>query len=76
LYEEFPKEINVFEECEPVYEEMEGWSASTLGIRDFKELPKAAKVYIRRIERMLGVRVNVISTGQRRDELILLKKQF
>jgi adenylosuccinate synthase len=76
LYEEFPKEINVFEECEPVYEEMEGWSASTLGIRNFKELPKAAKVYIRRIERMLGVRVNVISTGQRRDELILLKKQF
>jgi adenylosuccinate synthase len=76
LYEEFPKEINIFEGCEPVYEEMKGWSTSTLGIRDFNELPRAARAYIRRIERMLGVRVHIISTGQRRDELILLKKQF
>jgi adenylosuccinate synthase len=75
-YEEFPKEINVFEECEPVYEEVEGWSASTSGIRDFNELPKAAKAYIRKIEKLLGVKAHLISTGQRRDELILVKDQF
>jgi adenylosuccinate synthase len=76
VYEEFPKEINIFEGCEPVYEELGGWTASTLGIRDFNELPKAAKAYLKRIERLLGVRVHIISTGQRRDELILLKEQF
>ncbi len=76
VYEEFPKETNIFEECEPVYEEVEGWTASTLGIKDFNKLPRAAKGYIRKIEKLLGVKVHIISTGQRRDELVLLKEQF
>jgi adenylosuccinate synthase len=76
IYDEFPKEMNVFEECEPVYEEMHGWNSSTRGIRQFSELPKAAKAYIRTVEKMLGVKVHMISTGQRRDELIALKDQF
>jgi adenylosuccinate synthase len=76
VYEEFPKETNIFEECEPVYEEVEGWTASTLGMKDFNKLPKAAKGYIRKIEKLLGVKVHIISTGQRRDELVLLKEQF
>lgn len=76
IYNEFPKEMNIFDECEPVYEEVEGWDTSTLGIRDFNKLPKAAKAYIRKIEKILGVKAHLISTGQRRDELILLKKQF
>jgi len=76
IYEEFPKELNILEESEPVYEEVDGWSSSTLGIRDFNKLPKAAKIYIRKIEKMLGVKVHLISTGQRRDELVLLKEQF
>lgn len=73
---EFPKEINIFDACEPVYEEVEGWDTSTLGIRDFKKLPKAAKAYIKKIEGMLSVKVQIISTGQRRDELIEIKGQF
>jgi adenylosuccinate synthase len=76
VYEEFPKETNIFEECEPVYEEVEGWTASTLGLKDFSKLPRAAKGYIKRIEKLLGVKVHIISTGQRRDELVLLKDQF
>jgi adenylosuccinate synthase len=76
VYSEFPKEISIFEECEPVYEEIEGWTASTLGIKDFKKLPRAAKGYVRKIEKLLGVKVHIISTGQRRDELVLLKEQF
>jgi len=76
VYEELPKEINILEGCEPVYEEVEGWSASTLGVRHFNELPKSARAYIRRIEKLLHVKVHMISTGQRRDELILLKDQF
>lgn len=75
-YTEFPKELNILEEAEPVYEETDGWSESTLGIRDFKKLPKTAKTYIRKIETMLGVKVHLISTGQRRHELILLRQQF
>jgi adenylosuccinate synthase len=76
VYDEFPKEMNLFEECEPVYEEMKGWDSSTLGVTDFSKLPRNAKAYIRTVEKMLGVRVHIISTGQRRDELILIKEQF
>jgi adenylosuccinate synthase len=75
-YEEFPKEINIIEECEPLYEEMQGWRTNTIGIRDFGELPKAAKKYIKRIESMLGVKVQLVSTGQKRDEIIQIKEIF
>jgi adenylosuccinate synthase len=76
IYTEFPKEMNFFDECEPVYEEVSGWDTSTLGTTEFKKLPRAAKAYVREIEKLLGVKAHIISTGQRRDELILLKKQF
>ncbi len=74
--EVFPKELNIFERCEPVYIELEGWKESTIGISDLNKLPKAAKTYIQTIESMLGVEVQLISTGPRRDELIVLKEQF
>jgi len=76
IYEDFPKEINIVEECKPYYEEFEGWNTNTIGIRDFNKLPKAAMAYIKKIERMLGVEVQLISTGQRRDEIIQLKNLF
>ena len=76
LYKEFPKELNVLENCEPVYEEVRGWKESTCGAKNFKNLPKAAQSYIRKIERMLGVNINIVSSGQKRDELIMLKNPF
>jgi adenylosuccinate synthase len=76
IYKEFPKEIDIIEECTPLYEEVEGWSSSTVGIRDFRKLPKTAKAYIKKIETMLGVKIQLISTGQRRDEIIQLKNFF
>ncbi len=76
LYDEFPKEMNVFEECEPVYEEMKGWKTSTLGISDYGKLPEIAGSYVRKVEKILGVKVHMISTGQKRDEIITLKEQF
>lgn len=75
-FEEFPKEINIFSECEPVYEEVKGWKENTLGVTDFNNLPQAAKTYIKRIESLLGVKVHLISTGQSRAELIQLRGQF
>lgn len=75
-YAEFPKEIEVLNNCEPVYETVDGWKESTLGIKDFNRLPANAKKYIRTIEKMLGIKIHIISTGQKRDEIIVLKEQF
>jgi adenylosuccinate synthase len=55
---------------------LEGWGTSTVGIKDFHKLPEAARAYIKKVENMLDVEVQLISTGQRRDELIELKGQF
>lgn len=76
LYEEFPKEIEVLTDCEPVYEEVKGWQESTLGIKKLDKLPANARKYIRKIEKMLKKKVQIISTGQKRDEIIVLKEQF
>jgi adenylosuccinate synthase len=73
---EFPKEAVLVERCQPVYETIKGWKESTTGIKAFKDLPGAAQDYMKTIERLLGVEVQMISTGQKRDELIMIKKQF
>jgi len=76
IYNEFPKEISIIEGCTPLYEEVKGWSTSTVGITDFGKLPHAAKAYIRKIQSLLGVEIQLISTGQKRDEIIQIKNPF
>lgn len=62
--------------CEPVYEKMPGWMENTAGIKDFKELPKAAQYYLRRIEEVCEVPLDLISTGPDRDDTIVLRHPF
>lgn len=75
-YMEFPKEIDVLNNCTPIYEEVDGWKEITLGVKNFSRLPVNARKYIKTIEKMLGLKVHIISTGQKRDEIIVLKEQF
>jgi adenylosuccinate synthase len=72
----FPRESEIIRGCEPIFEEMDGWSESTFGTQEFGKLPLNARKYIQRIEELLGVEIQIISTGQRRDEIIVLKEQF
>ena len=76
LYTEMPSQLNVLEECEPVYETMKGWQASTAGLSNYEAMPVNAKKYIERMQELVGVDVDIISTGFRRDETIILKKIF
>ncbi len=61
---------------EPVYETMPGWMQSTFGITSYDALPENAKKYIKRIEEVSGVRIDVISTGPDRDQTIILHHPF
>ena len=65
-----------FAECEPVYEEMPGWSESTVGVTDYNKLPENAKVYIKRLEVLLETPVDIISTGPERTHTIVLKDPY
>ena len=55
---------------------MEGWKSSTIGIQDIEKLPDNAKKYIAKIEDLLKTEIQIISTGQKRDEIIVMKEQF
>ncbi|NJN51873.1 MAG: adenylosuccinate synthase [Gammaproteobacteria bacterium] len=60
----------------PVYEEVPGWSESTVGARRLEDLPANAIAYIKRIEEVTGVPIDIISTGPDRNETIVLRDPF
>jgi len=64
------------ERCVPVYDELPGWMQSTVGVKAYKGLPKAARNYLQRIEELCAVPVDLISTGAERDETIVLRHPF
>ena len=62
--------------CEPIYEEMDGWSESTEGARSWADLPGAAIKYVRRVEELIGCPVALLSTSPERDDTILVTDPF
>jgi adenylosuccinate synthase len=62
--------------AEPVYEEMDGWTEPLDSARKFSELPKAAQKYVRRIEKIIGTEIILVSVGPGREQTILLKNPF
>ena len=66
---EFPANLGLLERCEPVYEDHEGWSAATDGVRRWSDLPRAARAYLERIEELVGVPIRRVSVGQSREQI-------
>ena len=71
-----PIGANELAHCKPIYEEMPGWTDSTVGIKSFKQLPKAAQNYLKRMESVCETPVDMISTGPGREETIVLRHPF
>lgn len=64
------------EGCEPVYEDMPGWSGSTIGVKRYEDLPLEARNYLKRMAEICEVPVDMVSTGPDRDETIVLRHPF
>ncbi len=62
--------------CVPVYEEMPGWPGTTVGAKTMDALPVNARNYIKRIEELVGVPIDMVSTGPDREETIVLRHPF
>ena len=71
-----PPGAEAMEKCEPVYESLSGWTQSTIGVKRLDDLPEAARGYLKRIEAICGVPVDMISTGPDREETIVLRHPF
>ncbi|MBF0126997.1 MAG: adenylosuccinate synthase, partial [Magnetococcales bacterium] len=74
--ENMPADPSILDVCEPVYEEMAGWTESTAGIDRFEELPQAAREYIGFLESLTGVPTDIISTGPDRVQTIIQRNPF
>ena len=69
-------DIDSYKALEPIYEELPGWTESTVGAKSLDELPENARAYIRYIEAAIEVPVDIISTGPDREETIILRHPF
>ena len=68
VYKDFPSDIMVLSDCEPVYEELPGWKTDTTGITSYSRLPKNAKNYLKRIQKILDTRIVLVSVGSDRKQ--------
>ena len=71
-----PLRVDHYEKCEPVYEEMPGWQQSTVGATREADLPEEARAYLARIAEVLGVSVDLVSTGPDRDQNVIINHPF
>ncbi|MDX1467850.1 MAG: adenylosuccinate synthase [Acidimicrobiia bacterium] len=69
-YQEFPDRQSVLYHCEPVYEELDGWTEDITGAREYGDLPKAARAYVEYVQEAAGVPVGWVSVGPERSQLV------
>jgi adenylosuccinate synthase len=75
-FDYLPASLKDQEAVTPVYETLEGWKATTRGVRSSKDLPANAIKYIRRIEELIGCPAAIVSTSPERDDVILMRDPF
>ncbi len=68
--EEFPSHQSIFHKVTPIYEEIKGWKTDIGSVTRYEDLPTEARKYIKRIEDLAGIPVEIISVGSRRDQTI------
>jgi adenylosuccinate synthase len=70
ITKDFPADRSLLDEMEPVYEEMPGWSQEITDVRSYSDLPLNAQRYLKRIEGLVGVPVEIVSVGPDREQTI------
>ena len=73
---DFPVTTSFTKKLTPIYEEIDGWNKSTVGLEKMSELPLNARIYIQRIEELTESKVSIISTGPERNQTITINSPF
>ena len=76
ILKDVPACIKVLAACKPVYEEMPGWKEDISEIRSLKDLPDTTRSYLKKIEKLTDIPIDIISVGPGRNETIVLKNPF
>ena len=75
-FTDFPVTTSLANGLTPIYEEIDGWKASTVGLEKIDQMPKQARAYIQRIEELTETKVSIISTGPERNQIIFIDNPF
>jgi len=76
ILRDFPASLKVLAACTPVYETHPGWPEDISNVRSIEDLPQNAKKYLKRIEELCEVPIDIVSVGPQRDETIVVKNPF
>jgi len=68
--------IKDWQVIEPIYETLSGWNENTVGMNSLSQLPLSARNYIKRIEEIIEIPIDLISTGPDRKDIIILNSLF
>src|SRR5437773_10715820 len=63
----------VLSACNPIYETWPGWKRSTTGITAYRALPVEARRYLARLEELAGCPIDLVSSGSKREQTIVLR---
>ncbi|HEY2382026.1 MAG TPA: adenylosuccinate synthase [Terriglobia bacterium] len=72
VLKEFPADVAILAEVQPVYKNIRGWKTPLAGIKEWSQLPAVAQDYLKFLSEYLGVPISMVSTGPGRDETIRL----
>ncbi|MBI2658524.1 adenylosuccinate synthetase [Candidatus Woesearchaeota archaeon] len=72
----FTTNMKILQNCQPVYEEFDGWWDDITKVRSYDKLPNNAKKYLRRIEELLKVPISIVSVGPKREQTIVARQEF
>jgi len=66
-----PADIHDLEQVEVQYETLPGWQSDISNVRQWDDLPEAAKQYVVRVEQLVGVPIKWIGVGPGRDAIVI-----
>lgn len=73
---EFPTDLEILQECEPIYVDLPGWQQDTTQAQVWEDLPEQAQNFLRFIADEVGCPIQIVSVGPRRDQTIILREIF
>lgn len=76
IIEDFPANLSILAQCEPVYEEMPGWTEDITGVRSLHELPENALHYIERVSQLTGIPLSIFSVGPDREQTNVVRSVY
>ncbi|HAM79190.1 adenylosuccinate synthase [Ornithinibacillus bavariensis] len=76
IINEYPASLQILEACEPVYEEMPGWTEDITNVKNLDELPANARHYVNRVSQLTHIPLTTFSVGPDRAQTNIIRDVY